>query len=291
MTRARGNRLQNALAAYLTAWWPHAESAGAGRQGTDVLGTPGVVWECKTAVDFKRDFRPAMWVHQAESHAKERGWLDASTGHLIPPPVPVVVYFPAGIGAANTGNTLAIVPLHVLMQILEEGGYVPDKPRECVCEENRLYGTCGHLRTNRNDRKHIMTSGTWLVGYLSTAALVIMALFILVAKIAYRDGHYDGRAYERNRRHTRAIRAQYPPPTRLLEQPRVAYAGQHAPWQPRVTVARAVFNVSGGPAGITAPIVHRRTDTGELRGLVAGSDLFIDRMRAEGAAYRGELVS
>ena len=132
MTRARGNVLQNALARYLTSWWPHAESAGAGRNGSDVLGTPGVVWECKTAYDFKRDFRPAAWVKQAQSHA-DAAWLShiaedeargAPTGKVdYAPPVPVVIYFPAGIGEANTGNALAIVPLHVQVQLLKEAGY------------------------------------------------------------------------------------------------------------------------------------------------------------------------
>jgi hypothetical protein len=128
VTRARGNRLQNALAAYLAAWWPHAESAGAGRNGTDVLGTPGVVWECKTAAEFKRDFRPAQWVAQAKMHALCRcnpichPGCDGATGN-----VPVVVYFPPGIGEANTGNTLAIVPMHVLMQLLTQAGYAPER--------------------------------------------------------------------------------------------------------------------------------------------------------------------
>jgi hypothetical protein len=115
VSRARGNRLQNALAAYLTRWYPHAESAGAGRNGTDVLGTPGVVWECKTAAEFKRDFRPAQWVAQARLHAED--------GMIINPPVPVVVYFPPGIGEQNTANTLAIVPMHVLMRLLVEAEY------------------------------------------------------------------------------------------------------------------------------------------------------------------------
>lgn len=118
MSDPRGRRLPNALAEYLRAWWEHAESTGAGRQGTDILGTPGVVWEVKTARDWKRDFRPAAWVRQAGAHAAGRHF--PVTGD-----VPVVVYFPAGIGEANTGNTLAIVPLHVLMRVLEEAGYAP----------------------------------------------------------------------------------------------------------------------------------------------------------------------
>jgi hypothetical protein len=115
VSRARGNALQNALARYLARWWKHAESAGAGRNGSDVVGTPGVVWECKTADDFRRDFRPAEWVKQARGHALAAG------------DVPVVVYLPRGIGELNMGNSMAIVPLHVLMRVLTEAGYTPEQ--------------------------------------------------------------------------------------------------------------------------------------------------------------------
>ena len=123
MTRARGNALQNALAAYLRQWWPHAESAGAGRQGNDVPGTPGVVWECKTAADFKRDFRPAQWVAQARGHARTPGGgfnLDDGEYDL-----PVVVYFPPGVGALSVGGAMAILPMHTLMHLLEQAEYTP----------------------------------------------------------------------------------------------------------------------------------------------------------------------
>ena len=112
MSDPRGRALQNALANYLTQWWPHAESAGAGRQGSDVLGTPGVVWECKTARRFKEGFRPLEWVAQSKRHAADN-WED----------LPVTVYFPSGVGIAKTEHALAIVPLHVLMQLLKEAGY------------------------------------------------------------------------------------------------------------------------------------------------------------------------
>ena len=117
MSDARGRALQNALAAYLTRWWPHAESAGAGRQGTDVLGTPGVVWECKTARNFKADFRPVAWVEQSKRH--QRTYEDAFRKSFVP----ITVYFPNGVGEAKTEHALAIVPLHVLMHVLEEAGY------------------------------------------------------------------------------------------------------------------------------------------------------------------------
>lgn len=104
MSRSRGLVLQNALARYLSAWWPHAESAGAGRQGSDVLGTPGIVWECKTP----RRFDPFTWVVQAAGHAR--------AGEL-----PVCVYWPDGVGDRRPELALAIVPLPSIVALLTEG--------------------------------------------------------------------------------------------------------------------------------------------------------------------------
>ena len=103
MSRARGLALQNALARYLTTWWPHAESAGAGRPGTDVLGTPGIVWENKTP----RRFDPFEWATQAAGHAK-RG------------EVPVCVYWPDGVGERRPELALAIVPLPSIVTLIRE---------------------------------------------------------------------------------------------------------------------------------------------------------------------------
>lgn len=109
MSHDRGLRLQNALAAYLRAWWPLAESAGAGRGGTDVTNTPGVVWESKTA----REFKPTAFVRQAKAAAAAEAAL------------PVVVYWPDGCGAGSAAQALAIVPLESLMKVLEEAQYTP----------------------------------------------------------------------------------------------------------------------------------------------------------------------
>ena len=106
MSRNRGLALQNALARYLQAWWPGAESAGAGRPGSDVLGTPGIVWENKTAARFD----PVAWVKQARGHA----WADQ---------VPVVVYWPVGIGEGTPQAAMAIVPLPDLVGLLVYAGY------------------------------------------------------------------------------------------------------------------------------------------------------------------------
>jgi hypothetical protein len=116
VSRTRGVRLQLALARYLSAWWPSAESAGSGRNGSDVLGTPGIVWECKTA----REFRPAEWCRQARRHM-------ASFGVNRPVDVPVTVYLPDGLGEAGMGAAIAMMPLADMIGLLGEAGYVPAK--------------------------------------------------------------------------------------------------------------------------------------------------------------------
>jgi hypothetical protein len=113
VSRARGNVLQNALARYLTAWWPHAESTGAGRNGADVLGTPGVAWECKTADTF----RPVEFCRQARRNAPGIA-------------LPVVVYWPRGVGEQSADVALAIVPLGLMMDLLVAAGYAPEPKEE-----------------------------------------------------------------------------------------------------------------------------------------------------------------
>lgn len=107
--------MPNALARYLRPWWPYAEATGSGRNGKDITGTPGVAWEVKTADDFKRDFKPTIWVKQAKGNTPD--------GDL-----PVVVYFPRSLGEAHTPQALAILPLSELMVVLEESGYTGRVP-------------------------------------------------------------------------------------------------------------------------------------------------------------------
>ena len=114
MSRARGNALPNALARYVRPWWPFAEATGAGRNGRDITGTPGVAFEVKTADDFKASFKPTIWMRQARANAKAAD-------------VPVVVYYPRGCGEAHTPEALAILPVSWLMTILEAGAYAPQR--------------------------------------------------------------------------------------------------------------------------------------------------------------------
>jgi len=101
VSRDRGLELQRALARYLSAWWPSAESTPNGRPGSDVLGTPGIVWENKTP----RRFDPFAWTVQAALHSR-RGEL------------PVCVYWPDGVGMRRPELALAIVPLPDMVALL-----------------------------------------------------------------------------------------------------------------------------------------------------------------------------
>lgn len=128
MSRDRGIRLQAALAAYLRRWWPSAESTPNGRGGTDILGTPGVAWECKTA----KDFSPAAFVRQAKAHRL----LD--DGEVLP----VAVYFPPGFGARSTGDVLAILALDDLMGLLTETGHAPYPKTRATCRCGQAIVRC-----------------------------------------------------------------------------------------------------------------------------------------------------
>jgi hypothetical protein len=111
MSRDRGLRLQNALARYLSAWWPSAESAGSGRKGRDVLGTVGVWWENKTDADGEH--RPGAYMRQA---AKGASMFDD---------LPVVVWWPPGV--ANPEKAIAQLPLANLMRLLELADVAPPR--------------------------------------------------------------------------------------------------------------------------------------------------------------------
>lgn len=67
--KARGMRTQLLVAEHLKAnGWPHAQSAGAGRSGVDVLETPDIAVEVKSRTDLS----PLAWVKQAEKSADGR---------------------------------------------------------------------------------------------------------------------------------------------------------------------------------------------------------------------------
>lgn len=55
----RGYRTQRVVAQYLSQWWEHAESAGAGRQGKDITGVP-----FDLEIKARTAFSPKAWLDQ-----------------------------------------------------------------------------------------------------------------------------------------------------------------------------------------------------------------------------------
>ncbi len=123
MSRDRGVRLQNALAAYLRTWWPAAESAGSGRNGRDVLHTPGVWFENKATADGEH--RPGQFMRQAVKGAESAHCNSGFAPCNCVPDLPVVVWWPPGVGAERPENAIAMVPLDTLMHLLELAEYTP----------------------------------------------------------------------------------------------------------------------------------------------------------------------
>lgn len=121
MSRNRGLNLQNVLAAYLRQWWPDAESAGAGRQGRDVLHTPGIWWENKTDADGEH--RPGQFMRQAVDGAAAAPC--SSCGDCGRRDLPVVVWWPPGVGKERPELAIAMIPLTELMELLVLAEYAP----------------------------------------------------------------------------------------------------------------------------------------------------------------------
>ncbi|UNX54101.1 hypothetical protein MF406_14290 [Georgenia sp. TF02-10] len=99
--------------------WPHAESTGASRQGSDVTGMVDVAVEVKA----RRDLSPMAWVRQAVAGADGR--------------LPVVVFRPDGMGETTVADWPCLVRLADLTDLLREAGYgqpptTPDPEREAA---------------------------------------------------------------------------------------------------------------------------------------------------------------
>jgi hypothetical protein len=64
----RGYRTQKVIAEYLKQWWAYADTAGAGRQGEDILNIPTISIEVKA----RSDFQPLAWIKQAEANSNHK---------------------------------------------------------------------------------------------------------------------------------------------------------------------------------------------------------------------------
>ncbi len=107
----RGLQSQHIVAEYFREHgWPYAQPAGSGRSGTDITGVLGVDVEVKA----RRGIKVAEAMKQLRDRYKE--------GVL-----PVAVLRLDGQGEAHIADWPAIVPLHILLDLLKAAGY--DKPK------------------------------------------------------------------------------------------------------------------------------------------------------------------
>ena len=107
----RGHRSQKVFAEYVRDIFPYAEPTGAGRQGKDILSTPGVSFELKARAGFD----PKTALKQAHMEAAESGEL------------PVAVLRMNGQGEASIGEWVACLRVDTLKQLLKEAGYGSDQ--------------------------------------------------------------------------------------------------------------------------------------------------------------------
>ena len=102
--RRRGLQTQNLVAEWFRGLgWPHAESAGSGRKGVDVLGLPGLACEVKA----RRELRLVAWLRQARTT----------------PGVSFVVHRPDGMGPQAIAEWPVTMRLADFTQLLIAAGY------------------------------------------------------------------------------------------------------------------------------------------------------------------------
>src|SRR6266487_3938419 len=99
--KRRGSQTQTAAAQWFAAHgWPYAESAGAGRPGSDITGIPGLACEVKA----RRELRLIPWLRQA------------ATGHGLS----FVVHRPDGMGPAAIADWPVTMRLEDFTELLHE---------------------------------------------------------------------------------------------------------------------------------------------------------------------------
>jgi hypothetical protein len=102
--KRRGSQTQTAVAQWFaTHGWPYAESAGAGRTGSDVTGIPGLACEVKA----RRELNLTAWLRQA---AAGKG-------------LPFVVHRPDGSGPATVASWPVTLRLEDFTELLHAAGY------------------------------------------------------------------------------------------------------------------------------------------------------------------------
>ena len=129
----RGYRTQKVIAEYLKQWWAYADTAGAGRQGEDILNIPTVSIEVKA----RSDFQPLAWIKQAEANSNHK--------------LPLVIMRCNGQGE-DVGEYLAFIRVKDLMPILHQAAPSDEIQRCTQCGSWNFEGKdclpCRYMNTN-----------------------------------------------------------------------------------------------------------------------------------------------
>lgn len=110
--RRRGSETQRTVAMFFADHgWPYATDIGAGRNGSDILGVPGLAVEVKG----RRDLSLPAWLRQA---AKGAG-------------LSILVVRGDGQGPASVGDWAGILRLEDLVELLRAAGYGDEPTAQC----------------------------------------------------------------------------------------------------------------------------------------------------------------
>lgn len=105
--RRKGNDYERALVAWLqTHGWPYAERRGGGFGGSDVVGTPGLTFECKAQAGTSL----GVWVDQTET-------ARAAAGDTYG------VLAVKRRGTTDVGRWFGVMPLEQLARLLADAGW------------------------------------------------------------------------------------------------------------------------------------------------------------------------
>jgi hypothetical protein len=129
----RGYRTQKVIADYLKQFWAYADTAGAGRQGEDILNIPTISIEVKA----RSDFQPLAWIKQAETNANGK--------------LPMVIMRCNGQGE-DAGEYLAFVKVKDIMPIIHQAAPSDEIQRCTKCGSWNFEGKeclpCRYMNTN-----------------------------------------------------------------------------------------------------------------------------------------------
>lgn len=102
----RGYKTQDLVAKYLVSHgFPYAMSAGAGREGSDITGTPGIDWEVKARTKFD----PMGTMKQQANRVSDE--------------LPIAVMRLNGQGENSVGSFCVVMRFDELVLLLRKAGY------------------------------------------------------------------------------------------------------------------------------------------------------------------------